>query len=593
MKKNKISNSIKYEIVFETEYVYNKDLNINLCKGIIPLPHQFRTLKWMDYRSNCKIRGGILGLKMGLGKTGCGILRTAKKRLFKKKNVMKLFLNENKVNKNLGNLIYKYAYKETGISLVVLPKSAISTWEDEIVKFVGEQLKVLVYHRDSMKTKFNTISYEELCQYDIVIITYETLSSIAKKYGVFETLLEKDGYDRNSGINIPIYTKKIKEKLPTIKGSKLLFYNLWEDVYADESHRLTNPKRLTFYSMMALHAKYKWCLTGSIINNYTRDLYAQLKWLGGCEEFANQRQFSYDEYIKKELYKAVLIMSYEDAGIKLPPIIRKTEILEFDQKENEMYQYYQNATKDVYNDFIVGGNSFASVLTMFLRLRQVCICPHTVLDKSKNDKKNEEFNTAQKTLDKISGGLVSWLNNINGSAGMYSTKINRLVEIIKKEIPKNESVLVFTNFKKAIDVIIKRFKKEKISYTLFDGDVKSSDRKKNIEKFRNKTAQVFLATFKAGSESLNLSDISHNVIFCEEWWSPKSQDQGEMRVYRYGQKNIVRVWKLMMKNSIDIKMDEMCNHKRELSDLFMNGKGSKKNTNLNAQLLGTILGIKN
>jgi SNF2 family DNA or RNA helicase len=345
--------------------------------------------------------------------------------------------------------------------------------------------------------------------------------------------------------------------------------------------------------MMALHAKYKWCLTGSIINNYTRDLYAQLKWLGGCEEFANQRQFSYDEYIKKELYKAVLIMSYEDAGIKLPPIIRKTEILEFDQKENEMYQYYQNATKDVYNDFIVGGNSFASVLTMFLRLRQVCICPHTVLDKSKNDKKNEEFNTAQKTLDKISGGLVSWLNNINGSAGMYSTKINRLVEIIKKEIPKNESVLVFTNFKKAIDVIIKRFKKEKISYTLFDGDVKSSDRKKNIEKFRNKTAQVFLATFKAGSESLNLSDISHNVIFCEEWWSPKSQDQGEMRVYRYGQKNIVRVWKLMMKNSIDIKMDEMCNHKRELSDLFMNGKGSKKNTNLNAQLLGTILGIKN
>jgi SNF2 family DNA or RNA helicase len=578
------------------EYKYNEKLGINLCKGIEPLKHQLKVDDWMSYRSRCKVTGGIVGLKMGLGKTGSSLFRIAKKCL----NLHYYKASEDflltKINRDIMKIILKYADREIKPSLVVLPKSALSVWETEIPKFLGDQLKSLVYHRDTLKKKFNTITYKDLCKYHVIIITYETLSAIAKRHGVFETLLEKDGFQRNAGINLPIYTRKIREKLQEMKGGKILFYTLWEDIFADESHRLTNPKSITFYTMMALHAKYKWCLTGSLINNYTSDLYAQLKWLGACEDFANAKQFTYDEYMKRELYRAVLIMSYADAGIILPPIIRKTEILELKGKELEIYQYYQTATREAYSNFIVGGETFASVLTMFLRLRQVCICPYTVLEKSSRgyvETEDIDYNIAQKALDKISNGLVTWLNDVKGTAGMYSAKINKLIDIIKNEIPKGESVVVFTNFKKVMDVIIKRFKKEKISFCLFDGDVKGADRKKSIDDFRSKKSQVFLATIKTGSVSLNLSDIAHNLVTCELWWSPTGEDQGESRIYRYGQTKNVKIWRLMVKDSIDEKMEEICKNKRELAELFMSGKKSKEGKNLNAKLLGQILNVKN
>jgi len=582
------------ELIFEEdefEYQYNDLLQVNLRKGIDVLKHQQKTLDFMDYRSRSKIiSGGIIALKMGLGKTCISLFRIALKCL-RKKELIKLPMLTKKINKYMIKIIQQYSVDTTHPFLVVLPKSAISVWKQEIEKFVGDQLRYLIFHRETMKNKFNTITYKELCKYHIVITTYQTLSKIAKKNNIFESLLEKDSFMRNAGINAPIYTKKIGNTLYKLKGPKILFYTLWEEIFADESHKLANPKSLTFYTMMSLHAKHKWCLTGSLINNYTTDLFTQIKWLGGCEDISNPKQFTYEEYLRKELYKCILIMSYADAGIKLPPIIRKVEILELSDKEEQLYNYYQTETRNAYNNFVVGGNNFASVLTMFLRLRQVCICPYTILEKSSRnyiEKKDEKYNIAQKVLDKVNNGLVSWINDIKGTAGMYSTKINRMIDIIKKEIPKDESVVVFTNFKKVVDVVVKRFKKEKITYTLFDGDVKSAGREKSIEKFRKKNAQVFLATFKAGSESLNLSDISNNVITCELWYNPTTEDQAECRVHRYGQVNIVKVWKLMVKNSIDEKIEQICKDKRLLAELFMSKK-QKVNEKLNAKLIGQIL----
>jgi SNF2 family DNA or RNA helicase len=379
-----------------------------------------------------------------------------------------------------------------------------------------------------------------------------------------------------------------------MKGGKILFYILWEDIYADESHRFCNPRSLTFYTMMSLHGKFRFALSGTPLNNYQSDLFTQLKWIGGCVDITNAKEFSYEYYIKTQLFKCIKIMNYEDAEIKLPEVISRVEVLELTGKEKEIYEYYQNATRNVYNDFMIGSNNFASVLTMFLRLRQVCICPYTVLDKSARkykEVKNDDYKIAQDVLDKLSGGLVSWLNNVNGTAGMYSTKINRIMEIIRHEIPKNESVVVFTNFKKVIDVIIERFKKEKITYTIFDGDVKSADREKSIEMFRKNKAQVFLATLKAGSESLNLSDISHNVILSEIWYCPRAEDQAKSRVHRYGQTHVVNFWKLIFKDSIDERIEQICQGKRELAELFM-GRGTKTTSRLNASLLGQILNVK-
>lgn len=571
-------------------YEFNDYLETYLRKGIKPLKHQCETLEWMKVRSKSKIKGGILALKMGLGKTSIVLFRIASKIL--KINNKSLNIN---INKNVENIILNYLPKyNVGPSLVVVTKSALIVWKDEIKKFFGDKLKYLIFHRDNLKREIDTITYKDLNQYHIVFITYETLSSIAKKYNIYEDLLEKDDYNRNIGISSPIYDDKAKRKFNNYKGSKILFYNLWEDIYADESHKITNPKTIIFYTMMSLYAKYKWCLTGSPISNCSTDLFSQLKWIGGCEEIMNDKQFTYEIYMKSGLYKCIKVMNYKDAGIELKPIIEHLKLLELTTEEKQIYEYYKNATKNVYTDYLSHSNTFASVLTMFLRLRQVCICPYTVLDKSsRNNKKekNEDYNIAKETLDKINGtSLLKWLNNKKGSAGTHSTKINEMINIIHNDIPKDEKVLVFTNFKKVIDVIIDRFYKEKITFTIFDGDVKNIDRDKHIEEFRNGNAKVFLATFKSGSESLNFSDVSNNVILLEQWYCPKTEDQAKSRVHRYGQTKNVNVWKLMIKDSIDERIEQICKEKRELAELFL-CKKSSKGIRLNTELIGKILGI--
>ena len=577
-------------------YEYNDYLEVNLCKGFHPLKHQYNVLEWQKARGKTNVKGGILALKMGLGKTAIALFRTASKCLISNKSLkIKRDIVNSILSRDITGIIMKYLPNpKVNPTLVVLPKSALITWKIEIKKFFGDQLKYLVFHRDEMKKTMDTITFQQLSKYHIILITYETLSLLAKKNKVYADLLEKDNFQRNAGINSPIYTKSMEKKLQTMKGGKILFYILWEDIYADESHRFSNPRSLTFYTMMSLHGKFKFALSGTPLNNYQSDLFTQLKWIGGCVDITNAKEFSYEYYIRQQLFKCIKIMNYEDAEIKLPEVISRVEILELTGKEKEIYEYYQNATRNVYNDFMIGSNNFASVLTMFLRLRQVCICPYTVLDKSARkykEVKNDDYKIAQDVLDKLSGGLVSWLNNSNGTAGMYSTKINRIMEIIRNEIPKNESVVVFTNFKKVIDVIIKRFEKEKITYTIFDGDVKNADREKSIEMFRKNKAQVFLATLKAGSESLNLSDISHNVILSEIWYCPRAEDQAKSRVHRYGQTHVVNFWKLIFKDSIDERIEQICQGKRELAELFM-GRGTKTTARLNASLLGQILNVK-
>ena len=56
------------------------------------------------------------------------------------------------------------------------------------------------------------------------------------------------------------------------------------------------------------------------------------------------------------------------------------------------------------------------------------------------------------------------------------------------------------------------------------------------------------------------------VIHCDPWWNPAVEDQATDRAYRIGQKNVVQVFKLAAKGTIEEKILTLQERKRELVD---------------------------
>lgn len=82
---------------------------------------------------------------------------------------------------------------------------------------------------------------------------------------------------------------------------------------------------------------------------------------------------------------------------------------------------------------------------------------------------------------------------------------------------------------------------------------------------------VFLISLKAGGTGLNLTGADV-VIHYDPWWNLAVQNQATDRAHRIGQKNIVTVYKLIAKNSIEEKILEMQEAKRHLADEILSGE---------------------
>ncbi len=84
-----------------------------------------------------------------------------------------------------------------------------------------------------------------------------------------------------------------------------------------------------------------------------------------------------------------------------------------------------------------------------------------------------------------------------------------------------------------------------------------------VDEFNNGENTVFLVSLKAGGTGLNLTSADI-VIHFDPWWNPAVEDQATDRAHRIGQKNVVEVIKLIAQGTIEEKIVELQDSKREL-----------------------------
>ncbi len=105
--------------------------------------------------------------------------------------------------------------------------------------------------------------------------------------------------------------------------------------------------------------------------------------------------------------------------------------------------------------------------------------------------------------------------------------------------------------------------KEGIEYFYLDGSTKTKLRGQMVQSFNNGERKVFLISLKAGGTGLNLTGADM-VIHFDPWWNPAVEDQASDRAHRIGQKNVVHVVKLISRGTIEEKVYELQQKKKEL-----------------------------
>ena len=98
------------------------------------------------------------------------------------------------------------------------------------------------------------------------------------------------------------------------------------------------------------------------------------------------------------------------------------------------------------------------------------------------------------------------------------------------------------------------------------GGVPKKKRDVMVERFQNESAgpPVFILSLKAGGTGLNLTRASH-VFHFDRWWNPAVENQATDRAFRIGQKKNVQVHKFVCAGTLEERIDEMIERKKEIA----------------------------
>ena len=134
-------------------------------------------------------------------------------------------------------------------------------------------------------------------------------------------------------------------------------------------------------------------------------------------------------------------------------------------------------------------------------------------------------------------------------------KLSTLLESISEIVESGESALVFTQFLQTLEHTAQIIRDAKIPVYTLHGAVPTKQRQKILAEFNaNPGGAVLLMTLKTGGVGLNLTKASY-VFHLEPWWNPAVENQASDRAHRLGQTKAVQVFKYIMHESLEEKIE--------------------------------------
>jgi SNF2 family DNA or RNA helicase len=155
-------------------------------------------------------------------------------------------------------------------------------------------------------------------------------------------------------------------------------------------------------------------------------------------------------------------------------------------------------------------------------------------------------------------------------AGVPSTKLDTLMELLEDIVGDGHRVLVFSQFTRFLNLARDRIRTAGIDHCYLDGQTRN--RPAVIADFREGQAPVFLISLKAGGFGLNLTEADYCILL-DPWWNPATEAQAVDRVHRIGQTRKVMVYRLVAKDTLEEKVMALKQKKAALFSNVMDGGG--------------------
>ncbi|MDQ6955794.1 MAG: C-terminal helicase domain-containing protein [Mariprofundaceae bacterium] len=155
-----------------------------------------------------------------------------------------------------------------------------------------------------------------------------------------------------------------------------------------------------------------------------------------------------------------------------------------------------------------------------------------------------------------------------------SAKLGMLREMLVEMIEEGRRILLFSQFTGMLKLIEEELKILDIDYVTLTG--KTKDRETPVRRFQNNEVPLFLISLKAGGVGLNLT-AADTVIHYDPWWNPAAENQATDRAHRIGQDKSVFVYKLITEGTVEEKILELQDRKRELAEgIYQKGAARKQ-----------------
>jgi SNF2 family DNA or RNA helicase len=399
--------------------------------------------------------------------------------------------------------------RSVGPTLLIAPTSVVGNWMVEMRRFAPE-MKAMLHHSAQRERDPETFA-QQVSSHDVVITSY--------------------------GL--------IRQDQALWKGIQ------WARVVVDEAQNIRNPKAAQTKAIAELNARHRLALTGTPVENRLLDLWSIFHFLNPgylgnqtyfrksfeipVQKQKNQRQTK----ILRQLVEPFILRRLKTDTSILRDLPEKTEQKVFCHLTPEQGSLYQAVVESLEEQLkqAEGNNRRGLILASLMKLKQICNHP------------------------------AQYLQDGGAFRPDRSHKLTRLVEMISEVLENGESLLIFSQFREVceqLDALVRR--QLQVPCFLLHGGTSRPRREQMIEAFQSPDTgpAVFVLSLRAGGLGINLTRASQ-VFHFDRWWNPAVEEQATDRAYRIGQERQVFVHKFVSLGTLEERIDQLLEEKRQLS----------------------------
>jgi superfamily II DNA or RNA helicase len=319
-------------------------------------------------------------------------------------------------------------------------------------------------------------------------------------------------------------------------------------VILDEAQAIKNPSSKLARCARLLRGEHRLALTGTPVENHLGDLFSIFEFLNAgllgrsravqtLARSSGEGDAEAVEALARGLRPLIFRRTKEQVLADLPPKTEQTLICDLSASERRHYEqlrryFRRELLGKVERDGVE--RSRIVILEALLRLRQAA-CHVGLVDSTQIDH--------------------------------ASAKLDLLSEQLEQVLDEGHKALVFSQFTSLLAIVRDRLESRSTRYAYLDGSTR--DREKQIDMFQNDPGcALFLISLKAGGVGLNLTAADY-VYLLDPWWNPAVESQAIDRAHRIGQQRPVFGYRLISRDTVEERVLELQERKRELADAFL------------------------